>query len=60
MPNQTFELTVDSSLYTSLSATTIRTANSGTATASATLTFDRISTGVKTVIVTAKVADIDP
>ena len=58
MPNQTFELTVDSSLYTSLSATTIRTANSGTATANATLTFDRISTGVKTVIVTAKVADI--
>ena len=58
MQNQTLQLTVDSPLYTALSATTVRTANSATATATATLTLERTSTGVQTVDVTAKVADI--
>ena len=65
MRNQTVHLTTDTghpgkgrNIATSLSATTIRTANSGNATANATLTLEETSTGTKTIDVTARVADI--
>ena len=58
MQAQTLQLTVDSGTYTSLSPDTIRTTNSATATAKTTLTLERTSSGIETVVVTAKVADV--
>ena len=58
MRNQTIHLTVDSNINVSLSAQTIRTANTTNPTARATLTLEEASTDTKQVTVTAKVADI--
>ena len=58
MSAQTLQLTADSNLYTSFSAETIQTTNSATPTAQATLTLERASSGIQTVVVTAKVADV--
>ena len=57
MRNQTLRLTTNGTIDVALSATTIRTTNSGNATANATLTLEEASAGTQTVSVTASIAD---